>query len=113
MPFLDQIDPYAYIDPWDIPSGPLEAFGFPTTNGSQSSNALFGELLIPILPRLNLQAALRYEDISQFEEDVNSRLAMRFDATARVRTRASWARGFRAPSPGEMHVGPSTKRQNS
>jgi len=60
-----------------------------------------------------VQAAARYEEISEFDEKLSPRLAMRFDATRRVRTRASWSKGFRAPSPGEMHVGPSTRLQGS
>jgi iron complex outermembrane receptor protein len=66
-----------------------------------------------VLSSLELQAALRYEDIKDFGEDVSPKLALRFDRGQRVRARASWGKSFRAPSPGEMYLGPSAKLQAS
>ena len=110
---LNQVDPFAYIEVEDVLSSPLDPTGSPLTHGSRSVSSVFGELRIPVLPRLDLQVALRYEDISQFGQDVSPRLALRFKASQRMRARASWGKSFRAPSPGEMHVGTSTKRQVS
>ncbi|VUX55292.1 putative TonB-dependent receptor [uncultured Woeseiaceae bacterium] len=109
----DQIDPFAHVEPIDFPTSPLGPTGSPSTHGSLSQTAVFGELKIPLHSRLDLQAALRYDDISDFGEDLSPRLAMRFKVSQRVRTRASWGRSFRAPSPGEMHLGPSAKLQAS
>jgi outer membrane receptor protein involved in Fe transport len=109
----DLIDPYAHVDPVDFPTSPLEPTGSPSTHGSLSQSALFGELKIPLHSRLDLQAALRYDNVSDFGEDISPRLALRFKNSQRVRTRASWGRSFRAPSPGEMHLGPSAKLQAS
>ena len=109
----DLIDPYAHVEPIDFPLSPLELVGSPSTHGSLSQNALFGELNIPLHSRLDLQAALRYDDIHDFGEDISPKLAMRFKVSQRVRTRASWGKSFRAPSPGEMHLGPSAKLQAS
>lgn len=109
----DQIDPYAHVDPVDFPVGPLESTGSPTTHGTISQGAVFGEIKIPLHERLDLQAALRYDDIKDFGEDFSPKLAVRFKVSDRLRTRASWGRSFRAPSPGEMHLGPSAKLQAS
>jgi outer membrane receptor protein involved in Fe transport len=109
----DLIDPYAHIDPVDFPVGPLEPTGAPSTHGRLSQDALFGELRIPLLAGLDLQAALRYDVIRDFGEDLSPKLALRHEVTQRVRTRASWSRSFRAPSPGEMYLGPSAKLQAS
>ncbi len=109
----DQIDPFAHVDPIDFPTSPLEPTGSPSAHGSLSQSALFGELKIPLHSRLDLQAALRYDDVRDFGEDLSPRLALRFKVSQRVRTRASWGKSFRAPSPGEMHLGPSAKLQAS
>ncbi len=109
----DLIDPYAHVEPIDFPLSPLELVGSPSTHGSLSQSALFAELNIPLHSRLDLQAALRYDDIHDFGEDISPKLAMRFKVSQRVRTRASWGKSFRAPSPGEMHLGPSAKLQAS
>lgn len=112
LPF-DAIDPQAYVDPWDVPYAPLEPTGAPTTHGTRRQNALFGELHIPVLPHLDIQAALRYEDVLRFGSKANPRVALRFDGFRRVRIRASWGKGFRAPSLVETDVGPSAKLQAS
>jgi len=110
----DEIDPYEYVDPVDWPSSsPLEPTGAPSAHGSLSKSAVFAELRIPLLSRLDLQAALRYEDIIRFGKDVSPKLALRFKQSDRVRARASWGKSFRAPSPGEMNQGPTTKLQGS
>jgi len=110
----DEIDPYEYVDPVDWPSSsPLEPTGAPSAHGSLSTSAVFAELRIPLLSRLELQAALRYEDIINFGEDISPKLALRFKQSDRVRARASWGKSFRAPSPGEMNQGPTTKLQGS
>jgi len=109
----DLIDPYAHIDPVDFPTSPLEPTGSPSAHGSVSQSALYGELIVPLLARLDLQAALRYDDISDFAEDISPRLALRFKVSQRLRTRASWGKSYRAPSPGEMYLGPSAKLQGS
>ena len=109
----DLIDPYAHVEPADFPLSPLGLVGSPSTHGRLSQNALFSELKIPLHSRLDLLAALRYDDIRDFGEDISPRLAMRFKVSQRVRTRASWGKSFRAPSPGEMHLGPSAKLQAS
>src|SRR5690606_1918761 len=41
---LDQIDPYAYIDPWDASLFPLEPTGSALAQGGQSLGALMAEL---------------------------------------------------------------------
>jgi iron complex outermembrane receptor protein len=112
LPF-DQIDPQAYVNPWDVPAGPLEPTGAPSTHGTRWQNALFGEVHIPILPKLDVQAALRYEDVIRFGGKTNPRVALRFDGFPRARIRASWGKGFRAPSLVETHLGPSAKLQAS
>jgi iron complex outermembrane receptor protein len=109
----DQIDPYAHVDPVDFSVGPLEPTGAPSTYGNVRQGGIFGEVKIPLHSRLDVQAAMRYDDITDFGDDFSPKLAVRFKASDRVHTRASWGRSFRAPSPGEMHLGPSAKLQSS
>lgn len=109
----DEIDPYAHVDPIDFPLTPLDSTGSPSIHGSLSQAAIFGEVKLPLHARLDLQAALRYDDIRDFGEEISPRLATRFKASERLRARASWGRSFRAPSPGEMYLGPSARLQSS
>ena len=110
---LDQIDPFAYIDPRDEPISALETTGFPSAFGSQSTDAAFAEIRMPALPELDIQLALRYDEIQDFNDNFSPRVALSFGQGRRIRSRASWSRGFRAPSPGELFRGQSTKLQGS
>ena len=58
----------------------------------------YAEIDADITDKLNMQAALRYEDYSDFGSDLNWKLAGRFEPIDGFALRASASTGFRAPS---------------
>jgi iron complex outermembrane receptor protein len=58
----------------------------------------YAEIDSDITDRINIQAALRYEDYSDFGSDLNWKLAGRFEPIDGFALRASASTGFRAPS---------------
>jgi iron complex outermembrane receptor protein len=58
----------------------------------------YAEIDADITDQLNIQAALRYEDYSDFGSDLNWKLAGRFEPVDGIALRASASTGFRAPS---------------
>ena len=65
---------------------------------SRNNKSLYAELDSDISDRFNVQAALRYEDYSDFGSDLNWKLAGRFEPLDGIAIRASASTGFRAPS---------------
>lgn len=81
----------------------------PTAIGSRTQYSLFGELQIPIFNNLDVQAALRYENYSDFGSETNPRIAVRYQPWSRLTLRGSWGRSFRAPSLAELYLSPSAE----
>lgn len=83
-----------------VPSGP--------TSGGYSVNEYYLELNVPLLAdlafakHLDLSAATRYSDYSNFGGTTNNRLGLRWQPIDDVTLRGTWAEGFRAPSIGEL-----------
>lgn len=79
----------------------------PDTKGSRTVAAAFAELAIPVISpdmniplvrRLNVQLAGRYEHYSDFGSVAKPKVAAAWDVIDGVRLRGSWAQGFRAPN---------------
>ena len=66
-------------------------------SGSRSVYALFGELNVPIVRKLDAQIALRFDDYSDFGSTTNPKLALRWQPASSLLLRGSWGEGFRAP----------------
>jgi iron complex outermembrane receptor protein len=66
-------------------------------DGERTSLAMFGELALPLTRQLEVQAALRYDDYSDFGTALSPKLGLKFKATRELLMRATWGRGFRAP----------------
>jgi iron complex outermembrane receptor protein len=64
----------------------------------RNNKSVYAEIDSDITDRFSVQAALRYEDYSDFGSDWNWKLAGRFEALDGVALRASASTGFRAPS---------------
>ena len=62
------------------------------------NKSLYAEIDSDITDKFNVQAALRYEDYSDFGSDWNWKLAARFEPVDGLALRASASTGFRAPS---------------
>jgi iron complex outermembrane receptor protein len=68
----------------------------------QESYAFYADVEIPLTARWTLGTAARYEDFSEFGDEVTGRLATRFELTPAVGLRASVSTGFRAPTPAQL-----------
>ena len=64
----------------------------------RNNKSVYAEIDSDITDRFSVQAALRYEDYSDFGSDWNWKLAARFEPVEGVALRASASTGFRAPS---------------
>ena len=69
---------------------------------SRDSYAVYGDLSSDVTDRLFLQAAIRYEDYSDFDAELVGKLAMQYDLTENIGLRSSIGTGFRAPTPGQQ-----------
>ena len=83
-----------------VPSGP--------TAGGYSVNEYYLELNAPLLAdvafakHLDLSAATRYSDYSNFGSTTNNKFGLRWQVVDDFTLRGTWAEGFRAPSIGEL-----------
>jgi len=123
---LSQFDGTISGDVWKLPAGPLSvALGFDTRresyrfdDGSRAGavaifqapfdaifpkvsrtvKALYGETLVPIVKNLELTAAVRYDDYSDFGGTTNPKVSLRWHPIEPLLFRGSYNEGFRAPS---------------
>lgn len=68
----------------------------------RDSFAVFGDLSADVTDALFLQAALRYEDYSDFGGELVGKVAGRLSLTDTFGIRGSLGTGFRAPTPGQQ-----------
>ena len=83
-------------------------------SGERLIKALFGETLVPLMPNLQLSAALRwdkYDDAAGSE--LSSYLSARYQPTGWLLLRASWGEGFRAGSMNNLYDGTALWLQSS
>lgn len=73
--------------------------------GSRDINSLYAEAVFPLMDDLELQAALRHDDYSDFGSTTNPRIGVMWRAVDGLSFRASWSEGFRAPSLPEIGLG--------
>ena len=71
---------------------------------SRDNYALYADAEYDVSDDLLLQAAIRYEDFSDFGSTVNGKLAARFNPTDDIVLRGSISTGFHAPTPGQANV---------
>jgi outer membrane receptor protein involved in Fe transport len=70
----------------------------PDSSGDRNVTSLFTEFAIPLLPTLDLQAALRYENFSDVGSTTVPKLAFGWRPTDWFMLRGSWSEAFRAPN---------------
>lgn len=75
--------------------------------GSRDITSAYVEFAVPLLKGLDLSAALRYDDYSDFGSSTNPKLSLRYAPIDSLAFRASWGTGFRAPSLAQVGLGPS------
>ena len=84
-----------------VPSAGLSPYHVDGAN--RNVTALTAELLMPVSKRLELQAAARYDQYSDFGKSLNPKLAFRYTASPSTILRGSASTGFRAPSLDELY----------
>ena len=79
--------------------------GFPNdTSAKQDNTAAYVDVEIDITDRLTVQAAMRYEEFSNFDSTTNYKLAGLFHITDSLRVRAAFSTGFHAPTAGQANI---------
>ncbi|MCX2802079.1 TonB-dependent receptor [Microbulbifer thermotolerans] len=78
-----------------------------SSSGDRDVAALFTEAVLPITDQVEVNAAVRYDDYSDFGSNVAPSLSVSFAATDTLSLRARAGKGFRAPSLSQLY-GPTT-----
>jgi iron complex outermembrane receptor protein len=83
-----------------LATGNLTGFGGNITavSGSRTVKAIYAELNVPILSTLELNAAIRSDDYSDFGRTTNPKFSLRFQPNRDILLRSSYGKGFLAPS---------------
>lgn len=69
-----------------------------SSGGYRDVMALYGEASFPVLDTLSFDVALRYDDYSDFGDNLSGRAGVRWQPTDQLLVRGSYGTGFRAPS---------------
>ncbi|TDG15874.1 TonB-dependent receptor [Seongchinamella unica] len=89
----------------------IGASNFEATSGSRTVSEVYLETLVPLwkagdgLQSLDLEAAIRVSDYSDFGSTTNPKITLRWQANPSLLLRANYAEGFRAPSLNELYEG--------
>ena len=79
--------------------------GFPNnTSADQDSIAAYVDLEADLTDRLTLQAAVRFEDFSEFGDTTDVKLAGMFHVSDTFRIRGAVSTGFHAPTAGQANI---------
>jgi iron complex outermembrane recepter protein len=87
--------PAAVLDSGDVMSQP---FTVDPQDSSRRVHAAFVEFSVPIARSLEAQLSARYDHYSDFGGTTNPKIALRWQPAKSLLLRASWGKGFRAPS---------------
>jgi iron complex outermembrane receptor protein len=74
--------------------------------GDRDIYAAYAELNVPLLKTLDVTAAVRYDNYSDFGNTTNPKFSFRFQPNKVLLVRGSYSTGFRAPSLYEIHAAP-------
>lgn len=70
----------------------------PSSRGSRNVTSVFTEVHLPLLENLDMQLAVRYEDLSDAGNTTVPKVAFGWQVLEPLLLRASWSEGFRAPN---------------
>ncbi|MBW8190913.1 TonB-dependent receptor [Neiella marina] len=100
---------YDYTSTVDAESAAGEIIGSSGngSGGSRDVTAFFGEAAVPVLENLELSIALRYDDYSDFGDNVAPKVAARYEPMDGLIVRASYGEGFRAPALSDLYAADS------
>ncbi|CAN7540778.1 TonB-dependent receptor [Massilia sp. LjRoot122] len=85
--------------------GNIIGLGYSAYDGQRNVSALYGEVLAPVWPGVELTGAMRYDHFTDVGDAWTPKVGVKWTPLRSFALRATWARGFRAPSPAENGVG--------
>lgn len=79
--------------------------GFPNSSSSdQDSIAVYVDLEADLTDKFTLQAAVRYEDFSEFGDTTDVKIAGMYHVSDTFRIRGAYSTGFHAPTAGQANI---------
>jgi len=78
-----------------------------SSDGDRNVNAFFVETVVPLPQNIELDAALRYDDYSDFGDNWSPAVGLTWQAMDTLALRTHWGQGFRAPALSDLY-GPIT-----
>lgn len=88
-------------------NGNILATGGSSGKGDRDYTAVYTEFLFPLLETVELQAALRYDDYSDFGDNIAPLLGLQWRPMDSLMFRASWGETFRAPDMQRVYGDPT------
>ncbi|HYC37034.1 MAG TPA: TonB-dependent receptor [Usitatibacter sp.] len=81
-----------------ITAGNVVGRGTSAADGSRTVTALYAEMSVPFIRRVETQLAVRTERYSDFGNSTTPKVGIKYMPTDQVAVRGTYAKGFRAPS---------------
>ena len=78
-------------------TGNVVGLGYSAAFGSRNVNAIYAELYAPILKNLDVTAAVRFDDYSDFGNTTNPKVGIKWTVIPQLVLRGTYATAFRAP----------------
>lgn len=85
--------------------GNIIGLGYSAYDGQRNVFAMYGEVLAPVWPGVELTGAMRWDHFTDVGNAYTPKVGVKWTPARQFALRATWARGFRAPSPAENGVG--------
>ena len=81
--------------------GNVIGLGYSSAQASRNVTAVYGELYAPLLKNLELTAALRYDNYSDYGSNWAPKVGVKYNPIQQLALRGTYSTGFRAPGPYE------------
>ncbi len=78
-----------------------------SAQGTRDVTAFFYEAVLPVVDSVEVNLAVRYDDYSDFGDNVSPKVSVRWQTLDDLVLRASYTEAFRAPALDEMHAATS------
>ncbi|SFC04377.1 TonB-dependent receptor [Massilia yuzhufengensis] len=85
--------------------GNIIGLGYSAYEGQRNVFAAYGEVLAPVLPGLEVTGAMRWDHFTDVGDAYTPKLGVKWTPVRQLALRATWAKGFRAPSAAENGEG--------